>query len=228
MSGAHFISVPSKPVGRSQGHMPGASAKQKSIQKAIKIYTHRRLMWTGKRISTSYADQYNLCQPRRRSMNRSALVLILLVIVFTVPLYSGDVSAFSWEDYKPNSMAKAIADHPYDPSADEWFEGGNFKYIVRVVFMGKFRAISPDTERFLVDWGKAFNHSDVVKIFKQEVLVQEQGKEYWLPIQESLVQPLIKEATSGQTINLYIFLAGKYKRTHIYLVNEFQVDAASH
>jgi hypothetical protein len=161
-------------------------------------------------------------------MSRSAIVCALLLIVFAFPLYSGDVAAFSWEDYKPNSMAQAIADHPYDPSADEWFEGGNFKYIVRVVFTGKLREISPDTKRFLVDWGKTFNHSDVVKIFRQEVLVQEQGKEYWLPIQESLVQPLIKEAASGQTINLYIFLAGEYKKTHVYLVNEFQVEATSH
>lgn len=55
MSGVHSIAVPSKPVDRSQGHTPGASAKPKSIQKAIIIYTHLldrdrwvfAALWTG-------------------------------------------------------------------------------------------------------------------------------------------------------------------------------------
>lgn len=40
MSGVLSISVPSKSVGRSYGHAPGAFAQPKSIQKATMIYTH--------------------------------------------------------------------------------------------------------------------------------------------------------------------------------------------
>jgi hypothetical protein len=40
MPGVHFKSGLSKPVGRSQGHASGASAKPKSLKKAIMIYTH--------------------------------------------------------------------------------------------------------------------------------------------------------------------------------------------
>jgi hypothetical protein len=45
MPGKHSISVSSKRGGRSQGsqgHAPGASTKQKSMQKATMIYTHVR------------------------------------------------------------------------------------------------------------------------------------------------------------------------------------------
>jgi hypothetical protein len=39
MTGTHSISVPSNPVGRSQGHEPGAAAKFKSLYKRTVIYT---------------------------------------------------------------------------------------------------------------------------------------------------------------------------------------------
>jgi len=40
MPGVHFISVPSRSVDRFPSHAPGVSAKPKSIQKVIKIYTN--------------------------------------------------------------------------------------------------------------------------------------------------------------------------------------------
>ncbi len=40
MPGKHSISIILKPVGRSQGHTSGASAKYTSLHKTTMIYTH--------------------------------------------------------------------------------------------------------------------------------------------------------------------------------------------
>jgi hypothetical protein len=154
--------------------------------------------------------------------------IILLVPALLSFAAHAAAAEFPWTDYKPFTIAKAIADLSAIPPATEYFDGGNLKYVVRVVFTGTKRQLSPDVKSFLTRWGVAFSHNDVVPLFKQEILVREQDKDYWLPIQESLVQPLVNAPPRAQALDLCVLVAGKTKGGQfVLLICEFNTDVKS-
>lgn len=130
---------------------------------------------------------------------------------------------FNFKRYRPYSLAQAIADHSHGERADWVIEAGTFKYRVRVTYTGQHRAIKASVKDLISKWVKSLGrHPKLLTLFKHEILVREDGTEYWLPIQEQLLPHVARELRKGGSVDLYIMHVGSTKTELVFIVNEFQ------
>ena len=96
---------------------------------------------------------------------------------------------------------------------------------VTVRYLGKKRNLKAQRGIFIFDmWGKAFgkDREMLARTFQKEIQVEENGRTYWLPIQNVLLDPLEKEVGKNGTLELWIVYIGAIEKDFVFLVNEFQ------
>ena len=71
-------------------------------------------------------------------------------------------------------------------------------------------------------WGKSSGVNTAAGNYKKEIKVRENGKTYWLPIQEILVIHLKREVKKNGEVMLFMVYIGTTGKTPIFLVNEFR------
>ena len=76
-------------------------------------------------------------------------------------------------------------------------------------------------ERFIATWAEALSLPQAPATFHREVLVLEDGIEYWLPVQDVVADAMIRELEPGQAIEIFAVYAGQSLHDHVFLVNEF-------
>ncbi len=91
-----------------------------------------------------------------------------------------------------------------------------------VLFLGKVRSIKPDRRSFIKMWGKSSGVDTAAGNFKKEIKVRENGKTYWIPIQEILVTHFKREVKRNGEVILFMVYIGTTGKTPIFLVNEFR------
>lgn len=133
----------------------------------------------------------------------------------------------TWARYQTGKLSRIISAHSY-PGMDNahGVDYGNDPVKARVTYMGEYRPTSEESESFISDWLKSLGHSEDASVYAAEFLFIEDGRKYWLPVQNNVVPYLLKELKGGENVDLLALWIGRgYPRNgtrqHIIVVNEF-------
>jgi len=163
---------------------------------------------------------------RHTDQIRIALILVIVLLCTTLP---GKVWA-SWNDYDPATLPDITAKHakylsnrkvPKGAVAINLYSKGD-PFRSTVLFLGKVRNIKPDRRSLIEMWGKSSGVDTAKGNFKKEIQVRENGKTYWLPIQEILVAHLKREVKKNGEVMLFMVYIGTTGKSSVFLVNEFR------
>ncbi|MDH5763365.1 MAG: hypothetical protein OEZ51_10310 [Nitrospinota bacterium] len=157
---------------------------------------------------------------------------------FTVALLwiaaTGAAWAGGWNDYKPANLSDSMARY-----ALEFKEAGFQKGAVNinihpgdplrvtVRYLGNQRELDARRGTLIVDmWGKSLrmDREMLARTFQKEIEVEENGRTYWLPIQDALLPPLEKEVGRNGAVELWVVFIGAIEKDMVFLVNEFQAQ----
>lgn len=129
------------------------------------------------------------------------------------------------EDYRPSTL-RAMVKHL--PKTNELVP---FK--VRVVYSSSPRPLSQGTKEVLQSWAQccAGNPDHYTKSYLNEMKFVENGRPYWLAVQDRLISDLNAEVTSGEAVDLFLIrvsaLATGTGRGSALLVESFQRASAN-
>jgi hypothetical protein len=133
------------------------------------------------------------------------------------------LAQFAYEEYRPASIAEAVAQHPRDSGVDRTIDAAPSKHRVQVIYAGEHRPLPDDIREFVSYWRKSMPHGDAIAdLLQNEILVLEGDTRYWLPIQEPLLPSLGQEVKQGGPVALYLLYAGSTRTRDVFFVNEFQ------
>lgn len=145
--------------------------------------------------------------------------------------YSGVLSKFgwpaSWERYHPNSIAAVIeADRAGwdDPKDNYYIAAGGIFLRPRVTFTGDIRPTSAEALDLMDAFFKSSPSNLTSAMYPQSIKVIEDGKEYWLPIQSTLLDDLRDDFKHGDTtMDLFAIWLGARDagKTKVVIVNNY-------
>jgi hypothetical protein len=154
----------------------------------------------------------------------------ILILICVLHFFQRAVYGFDYDSYQPITMNDVVLAHPIShdiPSEKNLkLECGDppLKIRVKAIYCGEFKSISENHELVLSMWCKATQRDYIFKLFKQEVKLKEGKNIYWVPIQETLVPDLKKEAKPSQESTFYIVYIGQFNDDHVFLINEFAIE----
>ena len=172
------------------------------------------------------------------SNDASALGLMLGCETFTSEPSEANSSS-AWDRYEVRTFSEldglAAETIVFDASQDKavYLETSpDFQYPsrVEVVFTGEFR----DTPESKLEWIKVWmttfapnlTAEEVAELFAQEGLFTEDSKEYWLPVQNTLIPIMEDELSLGDKVDLLVIWVGATVDSgqieKIYLINAFE------
>jgi hypothetical protein len=153
-----------------------------------------------------------------KTMKRIILFPIILLIFFSPLSLLAD-----WEDYKPNKISQMITLYTEFKKDLNYFYTPGVPFTTTVTYLGEIRKIIPERSNYIEMWVKTYNMDPgSAKLFDQEILIEEDGKKYWLPIQYVLIPYLKKEVNVNENVILYIRLVGAINNDWVFFVNEFR------
>ena len=149
-----------------------------------------------------------------------------------------------WKDYQPRTLDQIIKDHAAkvldDPDILMNFPDGStavltrdsFPSKVKVTYTGRSRAISPKRKELIKDWVTTIfgleRRDEYLKLWNTEFLFTVHLIEYWLPVQNPLIQPLQEELKKGDDVTLNVAWVGARKESGkidwVFFVNEFEKE----
>jgi hypothetical protein len=144
-------------------------------------------------------------------------------------------SGSSWDRYIPRTLAEIVEESAafIEPSEAltmyaEMSPEYSFPSRVVVTYTGQFRETLPRRQGFIAIWGSSLGIAsleEMPEIFPQEVLVVEDGVEYWIPVQGVLVPYMEDELEAGDEVILFVIWAGAIMESgeidRVFLINEF-------
>lgn len=138
---------------------------------------------------------------------------------------------FDYSAYEPSSVPEIIEEHrdiffKEGEMVDFHFSAILFKYRITVEFTKKLREIKPEKKLFVEKWVKSFKYDPAfIDVYKHELLIQVDGTDYWIPIQEQLLPYMGNELVVGSKFDLYIIFVGTVKDKWMFLATEFNSPA---
>lgn len=96
----------------------------------------------------------------------------------------------------------------------------------RVVYTGESRGVTAGAAELIGLWVRAFGHPiETRDLFQRELLFREEGRGYWLPVQEPLLSHF-QELQPGSDVTLYVIWLGARRASGgefvgLFVVNEF-------
>lgn len=171
-------------------------------------------------------------------MKRLALCsLALIVLASFISAQDQD----PWEKYQPRTLDQILKNHAAkvldDPDILMNFPDGStavlardsFTSRVKVTYTGQSRSISPRRKELIRDWLTTTYgpkvRDEYVKLLDTEFLFTETLIEYWLPVQNPLIQALQEELKKGDEVTLYVAWIGARKESGkvdwVFVVNSF-------
>jgi hypothetical protein len=150
-------------------------------------------------------------------------VAVVTLLASTRPAASG------WERYVPRRIQSVIEANAGVVTGDNtyFFSADSFPTRAAVVYVGQTRAVPPSRtdliERYL---GKMLQHPEWIDLYKHEILCREGEAEFWLPIQEQVLEYFRKEVPEGAHVEIYVVWVGAVKVgaaiDWVFLINEFK------
>lgn len=130
----------------------------------------------------------------------------------------------NWEDYQPNSIAAIIeAERSGWETAPHFISAGDNALRPRVTYTGEVRDTPVDALtviKFFVDTMKLNVKPEV---FSKSIKVVEDGKEYWLPAQQTVIEEMQEALKPGDATDLFAVWMGAMDkgRVKVVAVNEY-------
>ena len=155
---------------------------------------------------------------------RTIILIGLLCVTLTGTAWAG------WNDYDPATLSQITKKHakyfsnrkvPKGAVSINLHSGGD-PFRSTVLYLGKVRNMKPGRRSMIKMWGKSSGVNTAAGNYKKEIKVRENGKTYWLPIQEILVIHLKREVKKNGEVMLFMVYIGTTGKTPIFLVNEFR------
>lgn len=164
-----------------------------------------------------------------RTKNRLGIVIGGIVASFVL---TNSGLAFDYSAYKPSTISaefnQMLTDH------QEMFRGPKpvdvlihptVPFSIIAKYLNIEREISSDNKKSLEIFAKTFDKPFVLELFKHEILVRDvNNHEYWLPIQESLIEDFHKEYYKECKLTLYLVISIINNRKPLVFINEFRVE----
>lgn len=143
----------------------------------------------------------------------------------------------TWERYSSNTFANILAEANQKISSEEssnisfYIETSGEHQIPSCVsfeYSGEFREISEERKILIQAWSGIFGSEkgkQIREILKHEVLLKENGKEFWIPVQEPLIPYMQNELTEGGEVIVFIIWVGSSflsdETDHVFVIGEF-------
>lgn len=167
-------------------------------------------------------------------MNRIFTIFIIYLLLLTTCAVAHQDAEGTWTRYKPGKLSLIVRAHsnPTD-SRRKGIDLGSDPVRARVTYTGVSRITVPATQRLIVFYMQSIGRPEAAKSFTTEMLFIEDGVEFWLPVQNLLLPHLRKELRKGESITIFANWIGTTrlgqggKRTHVFLVNEFEQSESS-
>jgi hypothetical protein len=135
-----------------------------------------------------------------------------------------EARAADWSAYKPASVAQAWSEAHIVEGSDYTIEAANVKYTVEAKYTGQHRELVAARNELLRRWAKSLSHPpEFATMFEHEIQIKADKQIYWLPIQNSLVEPFAAEAIVGSRLRLRIMYIGATRNERVFVVNGFEV-----
>jgi hypothetical protein len=145
----------------------------------------------------------------------------------------------SWDEYKSARLDTVIAAHRPIVDADRveisdtlqhqfWVVAHYDGLIVDATYRGETRQIPPWSRRLLDMWLKSLGKERHAELFKEEALFEEDGTEYWLPVQRPPLSYMREELDPGDEVSLYLTFIGAHAgrsgpASWMFTVNEYEL-----
>jgi len=143
----------------------------------------------------------------------------------------------SWERYKPNSFENLlteisqISSPEQNPGISFYIETSGehqFPSCITMEYSGKFREI-PSERKFMIEaWSGIFGPErapKILEILKHEVLLIENGRDYWFIVQEPLIPYMENELAKDKPAIMFMIWAGSSylseETDHVFIIGEF-------
>jgi len=172
-------------------------------------------------------------------------IRILSLVMFAVLAAIPGSAQFAFDDYKPSTLRDVFAIGEKECGGLEQSTAniaignltfgaaiatGKKAFRVEASWNGETRQISKDISALLklyeeVLRPKLTKELSFRDMFKTEVLVTDNGREFWLPIQEHILEAFKKEVGPVKKVRLYVLYLGCTKKKPVpvaVVINEFQ------
>jgi hypothetical protein len=138
-------------------------------------------------------------------------------------------SCFEYEKYLEADLP-ALADRLTSASNGAYGEG-KFRlvdletYRIRAKSEGKRRPLSTAATFIAKEWAERMAKDPdhpIARLYRTEVLVSAGGKEWWLPIQEPLLEAWDQEVKAGSSADLFVWFPGGVSGELVFMIAEFR------
>jgi hypothetical protein len=166
-------------------------------------------------------------------MNR-LLTIFIIELLLTTCAMAQQGAEDTWARYKPSKLRLIVKAHSgQSDSRDKGMDLGSDPVRTQVTYTGVSRTTTPAKQHLIALYMESISRPEAAKSFMTEMLFIEDRVEFWLPVQNVLLIPLKKELRKGESITIFANWIGiTYpspggKRTHVFLVNEFEKAGSS-
>jgi len=134
-----------------------------------------------------------------------------------------------WARYQTGTIAEVIRQNEelvISSASDYFITAKDFATRTRVSYLGESREIPEPRLGFVQKyWGLARARPDIAEIFRHEIHCKEGEAEYWIPIQEPVLEFFHREVADGGEVELFVTWGGTIKVEDrfdwIFFVKEF-------
>jgi hypothetical protein len=171
-------------------------------------------------------------------MRRSAITALVGVAVLLLAGVSAAHAQGAWDRYKPGSLhdveeagLEELATFLSPDGPRTALSGHDHPTRARVVYTGESRGMTAGAAELIGLWVRAFGHAaETESLFQKELLFREDGRAFWLPVQEPLVAHL-ETLEPGSPVMLYVIWLGARRESGgqfvgLFVVNEFDEGAS--
>lgn len=165
---------------------------------------------------------------------------LLAGLVALLPILTGHAAARQepdeapWTRYKTGTLIGVVRAHSVLAEKDgEGVDLGSDPVRALVIYTGRSRPTSTAKQRFIAFYMESIGRPEAAQSFLTEMLFVEDGVNFWLPVQDVLLQYFRKELRRGDSITLFAdwigttYPAHGKKGLHVFLINEFSKIKAS-
>lgn len=148
--------------------------------------------------------------------------LLYAILLSLVSLFAfGD---FDYDSYKIEKYEDAVFALEKSAQVDYFIESNFAKYRVAVKYAGHIREIAEEPKDLVARWVHSLQlPSEYKEQLTHEIQIEYNGIQNWLPIQQALVEPFLKEVKSDSTVELYVVAIGALKLVPVFAICEFKV-----
>jgi hypothetical protein len=167
---------------------------------------------------------------------KKKLCYLSCFIVLATLFFSGLCQAFNPSDYPLSTISTEFTKaedmytkgvKPVDPKAIVIAFFPRVSFAIQAEYSGQTRELSEKHRQCLEAFQKTYNldNNRLYETYQHEILFRDSdGKEYWLPIQETFRDPLRDETYTDCKLTLYLLMVLIYDHEPFLLINEFQVQ----